>query len=117
METLKDILNSGKYGVYGLRVDTINYSVGNDCYNSHQWLQDDPDDGTPYNENEGMWDAGELDGTCALRVTADSIGAMLKRIEMYGNGNIYLIGGDYCTEGWDDYEVVIRDAKVLAQIQ
>jgi hypothetical protein len=114
---IKEIIENGEYGYYGIRSDeVIEYNVGDICYASHQWWQDDPEDNTiEYNETMQCWDGGELSGTCALRVTEDS--DIQKIIDFsrrhYGGKHITLIAGDRSEYGYDDGEIIIRDAKVL----
>ncbi len=114
---IKEIIENGEYGYYGIRSDeVIEYNVGDICYTSHQWWQDDPEDDTlEYNEKMQCWDGGELPGTCALRVTEDSdIQKTINFSRNYNGGkHITLIAGDQSEYGYDDGEIIIRDAKVL----
>lgn len=129
-EIILSILEKDEYGFYGLRVDYNNYSVGDVCEPSHQWWQDDPgDDRIPYNEELGLWDDGELDGTCAIRILTQYDGnsdRVIKSIQsaiksacevyakMYGDDyNILLLGSYSASSGNDIDEVIMRDAVVL----
>ncbi len=80
VENIKNAINGTEYEFYGLRVDGgIRYSVGDTANNSRQLFQDPDfdDDGElvyPYIEdgvNKGLYDAGELDGTCSIRFDSD----------------------------------------------
>lgn len=119
-EQIREIIENGEYEVYGIRVDYEKlYEAGDYCYVSHQWWQDDPgeDSGCEYNAEEGAWDGGELNGTCALEVTEGNVDDVLEQSSMYVGDNIVLIAGDSYEAGNDMGEVVIEDAKVLAVIQ
>ena len=62
--------NNG-YEFFGLRHDSHVYEIGEEVNRSHQWYQDDPTEwgeDLPYNAELGLWDGGELDGTCAITV-------------------------------------------------
>lgn len=125
VEDIKKAISGTGFGFYGLRVDEgIRYNVGDTASNSHQLFQD-PDfdeDGEliyPYIEDgiyAGFYDAGELNGTCAIGFDAEddaSIAKALKQIKMYFGGYIHVLGGDYAEYGLDDGEVIVRDAEVL----
>lgn len=56
---------------YGIRADDKKYEIGEICELSHNWWQDDPEDGSEFNKELGLWDGGELDGTCAINCTDD----------------------------------------------
>lgn len=114
-EEIRNIINNEEYEFYGIRVDSCNkYKAGDVCENSHQWWQDDPEDGSEYNEDNHLWDGGELNGTCCLKVSADNIGSVIKAAEKsYLGNNITLIAGDYAEGGNDRDELIISDAKVL----
>lgn len=117
-EEIKDIIEAGEYDVYGLRIDEgMIYKVGDTTENSHQWWQDDPEDDSEYNEDLGLWDGGELNGTCAIEVTEDNIESALEMIKQYFGEHITLIAGYGYEYGNDNGEVIIEDAKVLAVIK
>lgn len=61
----------------------------------------------------GFYDAGELNGACALEVSENNIEEMLKKVKSYGN-KYYLIGGDSMEYGYDADEIIIQDAEVIA---
>lgn len=128
LSTILQILDEQQYDFYGLRADTNHYSVGDICEPSHQWWQDDPEDGSPYIEDFGFWDGGELDGTCAVEINyyipnrekvISSIRKAIRRVfESYrysysGDADILLLGGDVASGGNDVDEIIIRDAVVL----
>lgn len=125
VEDIKNAINGTEFEFYGLRVDEgICYNVGDTADNSHQLFQDpDFDDNGnliyPYIEdgvNKGLFDAGELDGTCTIGFNADdelSIKRAIQQINAYSGDYIHLLGGDYAEGGNDDHELIIRDANVL----
>lgn len=118
-EEIKEIINDEEYDFYGIRVDSCNkYNVGDICENSHQWWQDDPEDGSEYNEDNHLWDGGELNGTCCLKVGFENIEEIIKTAEKayFGDG-ITLIAGDYAEGGNDSGEIIIEAAKVLYVIK
>ncbi len=118
IEKLKEIIDMEEYEFYGVRVDeTIKYNIGDICYNSHQWWQDDPEDGSEYNEEQHCWDGGELDGTCCLQVTEENLEDVIKKSEMYFGENVTLIAGNYAEGGNDIGEIIISDAKVIAIVK
>ena len=115
-------------GYFGLRVDDMEYQIGNICNNSHQLFQD-PDfdeDGEliypaiedPESPYYGFYDAGELDGTCAVKFNPDdesSIRAALETVKMYSGKNLYIIVGDSMEYGNDEGEIIIREAEVIGK--
>lgn len=112
-QIMKEI-EAGRFEVYGLRMDEAEYEAGDICENSHDWWQDDPEDGSEYNADLGLWMGEELDGTCSVMVTADSIESALNRVRAYNpGGRLYLIGGYDWEEGNDIDEVIVRNARVL----
>lgn len=119
VEILKEIeANPDKY--YGLRVDDCNYNIGDICNLSHELFQDpiyDDNDELVYPEGEGIYkgyyDAGELNGTCAVSVNEDCIESALEKANGYYGDYIYLIAGDYEQEGNDIGESIIEEAVVL----
>ena len=118
VQEIEKIIKSGEYEFYGIRVDSENrYNIGDTCKNSHNWFQDDPEDGSEYNSQIGLWDCGELDGTCCIKVTEDNIEYALNRAEAYFGDLITLIAGDYAEGGSDIGEIIIKDAVVLAKVK
>lgn len=63
----------------------------------------------------GFYDAGELDGTCALSVSENNVKEMLEVVKNYGE-KIYLIGGNSMEYGNDVDEIIIRNAEVIAAL-
>lgn len=125
VEDIKKAISGTEFEFYGLRVDEgIRYNIGDTANNSRQLFQD-PDfdeDGEliyPYIEdgvNKGLYDAGELDGTCVIGFDAeddDSIAKALEQIKMYFGGYVHILGGDYAESGNDRGELIISDADVL----
>lgn len=68
----------------------MRYSVGDICYNSHQWWQDDPE---------------------------DDVKKVIEKSKMYFGEYITLIAGDYAEGGNDMGEIIISDAEVIAIIK
>lgn len=126
VEDIKKAISGTDFCFYGLRVDEgIRYNVGDTANNSHQLFQDPEydDDGELlylYIEdgvNKGLYDAGELDGTCTIGFDAEddeSIQKAIEQIKMYFGEHIHVLGGDYAEGGNDTGEIIIRDAEVLA---
>ena len=63
----------------------------------------------------GYFDAGELDGTCAIEVTEYNIERALKDVSAYDGENIYIIASDTAENGNDYGEIIIEDAIVLSK--
>ena len=127
-ESIKEILDSSDYEYYGLRMDSNNYDVGDICDQSHEWFQDeDISEGLPFVEELGLWDAGELDGTCVVEIRSDlssqynwdynikDIITALNTVKMYPGEDLILVGGNNSSIGFDDGEIIVRDAVVLAK--
>lgn len=116
---IKKTMEEESYEYFGLRMDDQKYEIGSFCEASHQWMQDNPEDGSPYNQEMGCWDCGELPGTCAIKINSDSnINTLIeyvKKTYCYAK-NLYLIAGDAVEYGYDPDEVVIKDAVVLYKI-
>lgn len=127
-EEIKRICKESYFEYFGLRADDMEYQIGDICNNSHQLFQDpdfdeegeliypaieDPE--SPY---YGFYDAGELDGTCAVKFDPDdkcSIKAALETVKMYSGKNLYIIAGDSMEYGNDEGEIIIRDAEVIGK--
>lgn len=80
-------------------------------------MVDDPE--SPY---YGFYDAGELDGTCAVKFSPEdeqSIKNALHTIRsyVYPGSHIYIIGGYDREYGNDEDEIIIRDAEVVGIIK
>ena len=120
--------NIAGYDVYGFRMDSFKYSVGDTTYDSHELFQD-PDydyEGNliyPYIDSglyAGYYDGGELNGTSAIYFDLyddESIAKAFKTVQQYNTTGTYkyimILGGYYYEWGNDPGEVVIRDAQVL----
>ena len=127
--TIEDInkLLSDNDCYYGLRAEDFEYEIGDICHKSHQLFQDPNYDENgeliyPYCENgiyEGFYDAGELNGTCAIEVenNNESIIKALERTETYFGDYIYLIKGSNCENGNDIGEIIISDATVVGKFE
>ncbi len=123
-EEIKKLLENFDHDVYGVRVDSISYNIGDIADNSHELFQD-PDFGEdgeliyPYIEEgryKGFYDAGELDGTCTIGFDKEDEGSIKRALDMVKiyQGNFMHILGGYCAEeGNDRGEVIISDAEVL----
>ena len=122
-----EVIEHGEYEFYGVRCDDAEYGIGDQCNNSHNWYQDDPNEGLdeddpwfmPYNKALGLWDGGELNGACAVMVSADTVDNAIKALKSYAlcGKNTYLIAGDYAQGGNDKNELIIGGAIVLAKIR
>lgn len=115
VEEIKNLIENAEFEYIGIRADGRDYKIGDVMDNSHQLFQDADCGGElitdgPYT---GFYDAGELDGTCALKVSDDNVEDMIMRVKSYGK-KYYLIGGDSMEYGYDDGEIIIRDAEVIA---
>ena len=129
VEEIKKICEESCFEYFGLRADDMEYQVGDICNNSHQLFQDPifdefgdlmypvvEDHGSPY---YGYYDAGELEGTCAVKFNPDdesSIRAAMETVKMYSGKNLYIITGDSAQGGNDYNELIIRDAEVLGRL-
>lgn len=128
---LKAIENS-EYEHFGLRFDFNDYEENDVCENSHQWFADywnltnyeeltDEEIEARYNSDMMCYDDGELNGTCCIRVTADTIESALENMEKYRNGyecdgaKLILVAGDFAEEGNDRNEIIIENAVVIAK--
>lgn len=131
MITREDIIkamNESDCEWFGLRYDYHDYKIGDKCENSHQWWQDaenltyyqtmtQEEIDSLYDEQMDCYDDGELEGTCCLEITENTIDKILEEIKMYKYDDkckCILIGGDGCQGGNDPGEVIIRNAIVLA---
>ena len=114
---ISEIISSGEFGYYGIRKDDMQYKVGGVCDNSHSWTEYDPEDGSEVVDGMGLWDNGELDGTCAIGVTADTIKSVMEQSKEYYGKNLYLIASNSKEMGEDAGEYIMSDAVVLAIIK
>ena len=128
VQEIQEICGNSYFGYFGLRADDMEYRIGDICNNSHQLFQDpdfDEDGELIYPEIEdpespyyGFYDAGELDGTCAVRFNPEdenSTEVALETVKIYSGNNLYIIAGDSMEYGNDDGEIIIRDAEVVGK--
>lgn len=135
LEEIRNIITTAGYDDYGFRIENYVYKIGDCTHNSHQLYQDpkwtNDEDGNevllyPYMENgpyEGHYDAGELDGTSAIKVgaylpeetTDQEILYSLEETIKYDGEYLYLIGGNNSQDGNDELEIIIEDAIVLGK--
>lgn len=98
------------------------------CENSHEWYQDawnlenydkltEDEIDALYNEEIGCYDAGELNGTSAIKVTPGNIDEALEIMKRYnlGGRTLILIAGNYAETGNDRGEIIIENAIVIAK--
>lgn len=126
IEEIIKLISEAEYDYIGIRADDRDYQIGEVMDNSHQLFQD-----PQYTDFEcvellypyisegpyaGLYDGGELDGTCALSVSENNIEEILEAAKNYGE-KIYLIGGNSMKYGNDVDEIIIRDAEVIAVLQ
>lgn len=125
IEEIRNLISEAEYDYIGIRADSRDYQIGEVMENSHQLFQD-----SQYADSEctellypyitegpyaGFYDAGELDGTCALSVSENNVKEMLEVVKNYGE-KIYLIGGNSMEYGNDVDEIIIRNAEVIAAL-
>lgn len=126
LSIIETLIEEG-YESFGIRRDRAGLEIGEKLENSHQLYQDDPTEWgeeAEYDEETGMWDAGELDGTCAIGINdyQTSIEDVEKAIRMAsaykgsGDQHLYLIAGDYAIGGNDIGESIIHGARCIAII-
>lgn len=115
------------YEYVGLRIDRAEYEIGDICEKSHQLLQDPEydEDGNlvyPYISDidspyYGYYDAGELNGTCAIKVTnIQEIEKTYRLLKLYRGIHLYVLYGDIYDYGCDEDEIIINDTIVLEKI-
>ena len=115
---VKVISENSEYEFFGLRHDSNAYEIGEVVNRSHQWYQDDPSEwgeDLPYNAELGLWDGGELDGTCAVEVTEGGVEQAIKESNKYDGGHLYLIASHEACGGNDYMEILMSDAVVVAE--
>ena len=116
----KVMSKNNEYDFFGLRHDEHAYSIGEEVSRSHQWYQDDPaawGEDLPYIEELGLWDGGELGGTCAIEVTEGGVEKAIKEANKYDGSHIYLIASCEAWGGNDYGEVIMPDAVVVAEFE
>lgn len=129
VEEIKKAIAGSDFEFYGIRVDgEAFYNIGDTANNSHQLFQnpDFDEEGEliyPYIEDgpyKGFYDAGELNGTCAIGFDPDddeSIVSAIEQIKIYFGSCIHVLGGDYAEYGNDQGEMIIADATVMYEVE
>lgn len=128
VQEIQEICKKTEYEYFGLRADNKKYNIGEICENSHQLFQDPDFDENgdlifPYISNTespyyGYYDAGELDGTCAVGFNPEdenSIKNAVESVRMYDGKNIYIIAGYDIEYGNDEGEIIITEAEVIGR--
>lgn len=116
--------NDYAYTYYGLRTDDNEYSIGDtlpDSLDLHECEMEYDDYGHPIQDTEERY----LDGTSAtnigqLYLNVDPTEQVEKAVEWqqtYRGKHQYLIAGDEMEYGEDEYEIIIKDAVVIAIIR
>ena len=124
VEEIRKMIKDSDYEYYGVRGDAHGYKAGERHAESHNWFQDEVDDENgepvyPWDDEMKLWDGGELNGTCAWRITEDSTDEEIKEAIAAAEGyaeSIYLIAGDAEEDGYEYGEVIIINAKVIGII-
>ena len=118
---VKVISENSEYEFFGLRHNSHVYEIGEEVNRSHQWYQDDPDawgEDLPYDEELGLWDGGELDGTCAITIEGvDGVDKAMKAANRYDGDHLYLIASCDAWGGNDYMESIMADAVVIAEFE
>lgn len=86
----------------------------------NQWYQDDPSEwgeDLPYNEELGLWDGGELDGTCAITIDENEVEKAIDASNRYDGDHLYLIASSNAWGGNDYMEVLMSNAVVIAEFE
>lgn len=127
VETIKAAAEKG-YHVFGIRriwEEAGLLSVGDWCPDSYDW---DYENDISTRETTGT----TLDGACAVVIDTNHLfldgsddneleeaieKAMKTSKGYYGDQTLLIGGNDHWEYGWDEDEVIIRDAKVLAVIE
>lgn len=127
VETIKAAAEKG-YHVFGIRriwEEAGLLKVGDLCPDSYDW---DYENDISTRETTGE----TLNGACAVVIDTNHLfldgsdddeleeaieKAMKTSKGYYGDQTLLIGGNDHWEYGWDEYEVIIRDAKVLAVIE
>lgn len=93
-----------KYSFLGLRVvnedcDGFDLLPGSDCPTCYVW-------------DDGEWTDEELDGTCCIS-TKYLQGRESFWPGGYSGRRVWLVGGNYATDGADDGELIVFEAQLL----
>lgn len=123
---MQDIIND-EYAVYGVRRDSKKYSVGDTLQNSHQLYQDPQYTDSACTEllypfiadgpYKGFYDGGELNGTCAIYADDKCIEQAIDTVKTYDGRYMYLIAGNDYSQGNDQNEIIVKNAKVLMAVE
>ena len=122
IKIIKEIIEKGEFEYYGLRKDNRNYEIGEELEVSHEWYQDpeycpETDELVyPFDEDMKLYDAGELEGTCAIEIEEDDIEDIINHMGMYEGENLYLIASDCVNIGNDCNEIIMEDAVVIVKL-
>lgn len=107
-----------KYNYLGIRgtCQDEDYKIGDYARNSYDW---DAENDCSSND--------QLEGTSTIQIDntwLEGIDDLINRIEnsitdvdCYHGQQIVVLGGNYCSQGTDEGEIIIRGAKVLAIIK
>ena len=117
---VKAMNENNEYEFFGLRHDSNAYAIGEEVSRSHQWYQDDPTEwgeDLPYNEELGLWDGGELEGTCAIEIEDGNIENAMRVSAGYEGGHLYLIASEEAWGGNDYMESIMAEAVVVAEFE
>lgn len=88
------------YDVIGVRVDEVDYQIGDILPASRVWI-------------DGYVTDEVLPGTCAINASAP--GAIAAAIDLYYGHHVLLVGGMSEGSGDDEDEVIIGNARVIAR--
>ena len=116
----KVISENSEYEFFVLRHDSNVYEIGEEVNRSHQWYQDDPSEwgeDLPYNEELGLWDGGELEGTCAITIDENEVEKAIDASNRYDGDHLYLIASSDAWGGNDYMESIMADAIVVAEFE
>lgn len=124
VEAIHNYGEDGNYNpFYGIRGDDRELEVGAKFGNSHQLYQD-PIDGAEY-IGAGLYDAGELDGTCVWSIglysafyepDEENIRWAIEQAQMFGE-HIYLVRGRcQALYGEEIGELIVEDAYVALKL-
>lgn len=122
VEQILKVFNNEGYCVLAIRycADDENYKVGDICRNSFDWDYDN--DCSTYYTSEPV----EFDGTCGFEVedfcfddeqldeAKEVFQKALNKSNRLYSGKCIVIAGDHYSYGYDENEVIIRDAVVIA---
>lgn len=131
-EMILNAIENNDFEFYGLRYDFNNYNLNDTCENSHQWFDawnldnfdklTDEELDERFNSEMMCYDNGELNGTCSIQVTEETIDKVLEHMKKFyepryspEGAKLILIAGDFAEEGNDRHEIIIENAVVIAK--